>query len=91
MGRGLGGGGQIIFKARRRVRVLTRMRRTPTRRIMVFAGRILQSFAAKGAAIMPPRIRPAMMGRFSSLRKKKKVRACVRVTKNSAIFTEPMT
>ena len=58
---------------------------------MVLAGRILQSLAAKGAAITPPRISPAMIGRFSSLRKKKKVRAWLRVTKNSAILTDPMT
>ncbi len=81
----------MSLRARSRVRVLTRMRRMPTRRIMVFAGRILQSLAAKGAAMTPPRIRPAMRGRFSSFKKKKKVRAWLRVTKNSAMLTEPMT
>jgi len=39
----------------------------------------------------PPRIRPAMRGRFSNFKKKKKVRAWLRVTKNSAILTEPIT
>ena len=67
------------------------MRSAPTRRIIVLAGRILQSFAAKGAAMTPPRMRPAIRGKFSSFRKKKKVRAWLRVTKNSAILTEPIT
>ena len=39
----------------------------------------------------PPRMRPAMRGKFSSFRKKKKVRAWLRVTKNSAMLTEPIT
>ena len=81
---GLGASAMMI------VRRLKSATTQPTSSIRTLSGMCLVAIAANGAAITPPMMRPAMMGQRLRPTVRKKVVDMVRVTKNSAMFTEPM-
>src|SRR5450432_2171691 len=58
---------------------------------MVFMGNRPASFAARGAAIVPPSIKPTITCQWLTPRKAKKVTALARVMKNSLMLTDPIT
>ena len=67
------------------------MTNTPTPINMAFVGSFPASFAAKGAANIPPRIRPKITCQWLSPKKAKNVSALAKVIKNSDKLTVPIT
>ena len=75
------------------MRIVRRLKSTtthPTRSIRTLSGMCFVAIAANGAAMTPPMMRPAMIGHRLRPTVRKKVVDMVRVTKNSAMLTEPM-
>ena len=67
------------------------MTRTPTPTNIAFVGSFPASFAAKGAASIPPRTSPKITCQWLSPKKAKNVRALANVIKNSDKLTVPIT
>lgn len=70
--------------------MLHQMTSNPSRIKDVFRGSLPTSFAAMGAAITPPIIKPKMVCQWLTPNKVKKVKALAKVTKNSVRLTVPM-